>query len=273
MSRPASGFVINEIELMGFMRYRDPVKIPFRNKFTVITGPTGSGKTSLLDGITFALYGSSSRTDEKMQIDEFRQKNGYVKVSFTRNGQEYDVTRGRRNGKNYLSLARGNERIAGSASDLEHKIENLVGLDYIGFRNSTFIRQDEMKQIGSETGSERLKIFERLFRLEKFERAQEIADRKLRAAEVELVRKGKDLDHIKEEYSVTLPSEQKKLAEADRNYSQLKKSLKDLKSRTGEIDQNITKLEAGHKKYEAATLGIQHVDGETRQRKRDLDEA
>jgi DNA repair protein SbcC/Rad50 len=273
MSRPASGFIINEVELKGFMRYRDQVKIPFKNKFTVITGPTGSGKTSLLDGITFALYGSSSRTDEKMKIDEFLEKNGFVKISFTRNDQEYAVTRGRRNGKNYLSLARGNERIAGSASDLEHKVENLVGLDYIGFRNSTFIRQDEMKQIGSETGSERLKIFERLFRLEKFERAQEIADRKFRAAEAELVRKGKDLDHIKEEYSVTLPSERKKLAEADRNYSQLEKSLKQLRSRTAEIDQNITKLEASHKKYEAATQGIQQADGEIQQKKRELDEA
>src|SRR2546426_12700731 len=47
-----SGFVINELELKGFMRYRDPAKIPLVDKFTVITGPTGSGKTSLLDAVT-----------------------------------------------------------------------------------------------------------------------------------------------------------------------------------------------------------------------------
>src|SRR2546427_2173072 len=228
MSKPLSGFVINEIELKGFMRYRDPATIPFRDKFTVITGPTGSGKTSLLDAVTFALYGNSSRTDEKVKVEDFVDKNGYVKLSFNRDAQQYEVTRGRKNGRNYLALARGSQRIAGSTTDLEYKIENLVGLDYVGFRNSSFIRQDEMKSIGSESGAERLKIFERLFRLEIFHRAQELADKKLRIIEKKTVAAKTDLAGRQRDYRDTLPKEKERLEEAETNYSNLSKEIKEL---------------------------------------------
>ncbi len=257
MSRPGEGFVIDEIQLKGFMRYRDPAKVPFLNKFTVITGPTGSGKTSLLDAVTFALYGSSSRTDEKLKIDEFVEKNGYVKLKFSRGSEEYEVTRGRKNGKNYLTLLRDNQSIAGSATDLESKIKNLVGLDYIGFRNSTFIRQDEMKQIGDESGSKRLEIFERLFRLEKFERAQEIADRKLRATERDLTRKEEEVGAKEKEYSVTLPDQRKKLEKVQDNYSNLGQKLKAITIKIDDLKQETKKLGQAHVSYETATRNIE----------------
>src|SRR2546426_5476563 len=112
------------------MRYRDATKIPFPHKFSVVTGPTGSGKTTILDAVTFALYGKSSRTDVRLKIDEFLDKNGYVKLDFSQSGQDYEVTRGRENGRNFLKLGRGSQAIAGTTSDIEHRIEDLVGLDY-----------------------------------------------------------------------------------------------------------------------------------------------
>src|SRR5438128_7414720 len=117
MSRPSTGFVVNEIELQGFMRYRDLARVSFHDRFTVITGPTGSGKTSLLDAVTFALYGKSSRTDVKVKVEEFLDKDGYVKLRFSRGGSEYIVTRGRKNGHNYLALVQGEKRIPGGTKD------------------------------------------------------------------------------------------------------------------------------------------------------------
>ena len=273
MSKPLSGFVINEIELRGFMRYRDPATIPFRGKFTVITGPTGSGKTSLLDAVTFALYGNSSRTDEKVKVEDFVDKNGYVKLSFNRDAQQYDVTRGRKNGRNYLALARGSQRIAGSTRDLEYKIENLVGLDYVGFRNSTFIRQDEMKSIGSESGAERLKIFERLFRLEIFHRAQELADKRLRVIEKKTVAAQTDLAGRQRDYRDTLPKEKERLQEAETNYSNLSKEIKELEKNSSTVQDLIDRLEPIHKKYEAATREIKYTGAEIQQQKNALETA
>jgi len=273
MSKPLSGFVVNEIELKGFMRYRDPARIPFRDKFTVITGPTGSGKTTLLDAVTFALFGRSSRTDVKVKVEDFVDKNGHVKLLFNRDAQQYEVTRGRKNGRNYLALERGSQRIAGTSKDLEYKIENLVGLDYVGFRNSTFIRQDEMKSIGSESGAERLAIFERLFRLEIFERAQELADKKLRIVENKLVAAKTDLAGRQRDYRDTLPKEKKKLDEAERNYSSLSKEIKELEKKSSGIRELLERLEPIHKEYEAVSREIKNAEAEIQQRKKALDAA
>jgi exonuclease SbcC len=273
MSKPLGGFVINEIELKGFMRYRDSATIPFRDKFTVITGPTGSGKTSLLDAVTFALYGNSSRTDEKVKVEDFVDKNGYVKLLFNRDAQQYVVTRGRKNGRNYLALARESQRIAGSTTDLDYKIQNLVGLDYVGFRNSTFIRQDEMKSIGSESGAERLKIFERLFRLEIFQQAQELADKKLRIVENKLVAAKTDLAGRQRDFRDTLPKEKERLEEAERNYFNLSKEIKELEKKSGTVQDLVDRLEPIHKKYETATREIKNTGAKIQQEKNALDAA
>src|SRR5437870_610773 len=149
MSKTPTGFVISRIEMEGFMRYKEVAQISFPGRFTAITGPTGSGKTSILDAITFALYGDSSRTDERMKIEELLDKNGYVRLKFYQSGLLYDVTRGRKNGRNYVSFSQGLKSLGGSTTEVQQEIISTIGLDYKGFKNSTFIRQDEMKAIGS----------------------------------------------------------------------------------------------------------------------------
>ncbi|MFQ6123105.1 MAG: AAA family ATPase [Candidatus Heimdallarchaeota archaeon] len=180
--RLMEGFVINKIEMYKFMRYRQKTTIPFTYQFTVICGQTGHGKTTILDAITFALYRRTSRTDLKgVNIEDICDYSGYTKITFSHKGSTYSVKRGRdRTGKSTLTLEQDGQRIAGTIPELDAKIEAIIGLDYLGFRNSTFIRQDEMKSLGSEIGSKRLEIFQKLFRLELFEKAQSLADQNQR---------------------------------------------------------------------------------------------
>ncbi len=273
MSPPSTGFVINGIELGGFMRYKEFTEIPFREKFTVITGPTGSGKTSVLDAITFALYGKSSRTDEKLKIDEFLGKDGHVKLDFIQDGQGFQVERGRNNGRNYLSLKRDSQKISGTTPELEQRIEDLVGLDYTGFVNSTFIRQDEMKHIGSETGSQRLEIFERLFRLEIFEYAQDLTDKKLRHSENQLISTQTELGEKQTQYEVTLPGERRKLQDAINNHTALGKQQIELEKKRKGQEALLDSLEKPHKDYETAVQKISDISSDIEGLKGDLEDA
>ena len=51
-----------KLELEGFTAYREFTAVDFAGAdLFVLTGPTGSGKSSIIDAITFALYGSVSR--------------------------------------------------------------------------------------------------------------------------------------------------------------------------------------------------------------------
>src|SRR3990172_5304565 len=169
-ARPPEGFVLEEIELSRFMRYADRQVLRLDRQYTVITGKTGAGKTSLLDAVTFALYARSTRTDSGVTMEELCRPGGHVRVAFRQHGRAYAVKRGLDGkGRSYLEVWEGEHKMQGHIPELELAIRNALGLDYDGFRNSTVVRQEEMRALGAAKGSERLAIFSKLFRLEAFD--------------------------------------------------------------------------------------------------------
>ena len=55
------------LELQGFSAFRDLTVIDFSDiELVALVGPTGSGKSSIIDAMTFALYGSAARYDERL---------------------------------------------------------------------------------------------------------------------------------------------------------------------------------------------------------------
>jgi exonuclease SbcC len=256
MSSIPSGFVINSVELAGFMRYKEQANVPLSGRFIAITGPTGSGKSSILDAITYALYGSSSRTDVRLKIEDILDKNGHVRLEFHQGGHKFEISRGRKAGRNYLTFSQDSKLVGGSMTEIQHEITNTVGLDYSGFRNSTFIRQDEMKAIGSETGAQRLDIFQRLFRLEVFERAQEIAAERLKDATKDTLEHSTKLRQMKEDYETALPAKRKELVDAKANADRLRKTANDLKQSEKIAETTLTELQPYHDTYISVTNSI-----------------
>jgi exonuclease SbcC len=47
------------LEMQGFAAFREPTTVDFRDaEYFTLVGPTGSGKSTVIDAMTFALYGS-----------------------------------------------------------------------------------------------------------------------------------------------------------------------------------------------------------------------
>ncbi|MFW9905121.1 MAG: AAA family ATPase, partial [Candidatus Thorarchaeota archaeon] len=179
------GFDLQEMELYRFMNYQTPVKFDFKAPYIVIAGPTGSGKTTILDALTFALFGKSSRLDLLgVKIEDICRKNGNVRCRFKTGENVIGIKRGRdKKGKSYLELFINNKRVPGKIPELNEKIRStILGMNYKSFVNSTIIRQDEMKALGSKSSTERLKTLQNLFRLDIFEKA--IRDTQTRLQEV-----------------------------------------------------------------------------------------
>src|SRR3954454_9242634 len=69
----------------GFTAFRDPICVDFTSAdFFALVGPTGSGKSSVLDAICFALYGSVPRyADDRLVAPAITQGANEARVSLT----------------------------------------------------------------------------------------------------------------------------------------------------------------------------------------------
>ena len=87
--------------MQAFGPYADKETIDFtvlkNHQLFLITGPTGSGKTTILDAMTFALYGTASgdlRENRSLRSDYASPKvKTEVQLVFTNQDRTYEVTR------------------------------------------------------------------------------------------------------------------------------------------------------------------------------------
>ena len=145
----------------------------------LITGPTGAGKTTVFDAITFALYGRASgesRKDaEKLKSDYATPDEPcFVRLSFLLRGEVYTIerrpkqqriTRGggvsTANGDALLTLP-GGTSVKG-VSEVNAKVNELLGLDCSQFRQIVMLPQGEFKKLLESGSDEKQVIFRKIF--------------------------------------------------------------------------------------------------------------
>lgn len=160
---------IKSVDMQYFNKYgKGPNKVEFEDGAYVIQGPTGSGKSSILDAITLALFKRSSRTDI-LKIDEILYENGYVDVEFDIGNKILNVRRNHNSPKLTIRID-GEKKYQGlTIPEKEDKIENIVGYDYEGFKGSFFIRQQELQIFSDSRSSDRQDLLIKLFKLKVFD--------------------------------------------------------------------------------------------------------
>jgi exonuclease SbcC len=135
------------LELRGFTAFRNETVVDFSERHLfAITGPTGAGKSSLLDAMTWALYGRVPRVGrEATQLRSHGAPTMAVQFDFRVGPQAYRVTR--RVGKTMAvrlerEEAPGNFRpIADKATEVGTEIERILGLDYDTFTKTVLLPQ------------------------------------------------------------------------------------------------------------------------------------
>lgn len=186
-----------KLTICGWGPYKGKQEIDFtgfkeRGLF-LITGPTGAGKTTIFDAITYALYGNmSGEMREKNSVrSDFAQADmpTYVELLMTHNGETYTIYRN----PEYLrprkrkaseksateALTKEKERavltgpegksIEGS-SEVTRKVQELLKLDYRQFKQLSMIAQGEFARLLSAPPSEKTKIFREIFGTDTYER-------------------------------------------------------------------------------------------------------
>jgi exonuclease SbcC len=177
------------LEAKGFTAFREPVELDFTwLDVFAISGPTGSGKSSLLDAMTYALYGRVERVGDRVsQLISQGQPRMAVAFEFAVAQDRYRVTRSTSaRGTTKIQLERqtdGGWRQAGEGSDrvrdAERMIARTIGMTYDGFTRSVLLPQGKFAEFLVGEAKKRREILIELLGLSLFrsmaERAGAIA--------------------------------------------------------------------------------------------------
>ena len=191
------------LTMEAFGPYAQKEVIDFRKlgdkSFFLITGPTGSGKTSILDALTFALYGSASgdlRNNRSLRSDYATpETKTMVTLLFANKDKTYEISRtpeqelkkqrgeGTRTvpaGASLVEIKGEEDRkiLASGNSDTTKAIEDLLGFKAEQFRQLVILPQGEFRRFLMADSKERKLILETLFKTGAYRRLEDLLDAK-----------------------------------------------------------------------------------------------
>ncbi|MBE6900985.1 MAG: hypothetical protein E7478_00765 [Ruminococcaceae bacterium] len=252
--------IIEKLTLSAFGPYAGAETVdftPYMGKVFLITGDTGAGKTTIFDGITYALFGKTSGSvrDEKSLRSQHSdpKTKSYAELVFKVGERTYTAYRATECKK------RSDHRLSDDVggywelnSEIEAKIYEITGFDYDSFCRVSMLAQGEFDKFLRLRSSEREKTLRKLFGTEQYERFTSLLKDRNDALNAELATLRRDFDReLDGEELDDLPEEQRCLAEGDKVLSilqQKKQSASELRNKAAEqvkrLDKNISALAA-----------------------------
>lgn len=182
---------IEKLTLSAFGPYAGEETVdftPFMGKVFLITGDTGAGKTTIFDGITFALFGKTSgsvRDVKTLRSQHAEPKaKSFARLVFSvgeRTYTAYRATDAKKKSDHYLSDDIGGywER----NDEIADKIYELTGFDYESFCRVSMLAQGEFDKFLRLDSKDREKTLRKLFGTELYERYVTLLKEKNDAAE------------------------------------------------------------------------------------------
>jgi exonuclease SbcC len=168
--------MINSIELGNFLSHSD-TQLNFDNGVTIFVGDNGAGKSSIIDAITFALFGKHTR-GEKKGIVKRGTNQSYVKLNFNIAGKQYQAERKydkgtlsalfseKINGK-WVQMAAGERKQYGESMTAE--IEKKIGLTYDKLKIASIVQQGELSSIIESGPSKFKELLNSIIRIDKLD--------------------------------------------------------------------------------------------------------
>ena len=173
--------MITSIELGDFLAHSN-TKLEFGNGVTVFVGNNGAGKSSIIDAITFALFGQHTRKSNKGLIKRGATQ-GFSKVVFSVNGKQYEAVR-KIDSKGTLSakfsdttndeqieIAAGERKQFGES--MTHEVEKIIGLDFEKLKIASIVQQGELNAIINAKPKEFKELLNAIIGIDKLDVASE----------------------------------------------------------------------------------------------------
>lgn len=208
-----------QIELTAFGPYKNTEHIDFTllgsHRLFVISGKTGAGKTTVFDGICFALYGQASGSDREnteMLRSHFADESVHTKVEliFELHGHTYRILRQLGHVKKGNKSKTGDryelyEQVDGSeipvverqiVSEINKKVEEMIGLSYDQFKQIVMLPQGEFRKLLTSDTENKEAILRKLFKTSRFTKMNEQLRSKKIILQEDLLTDSKMMEHL-----------------------------------------------------------------------------
>ena len=213
-----------KLTMTAFGPYKNTEVVDFTelgdHNIFVISGNTGAGKTTIFDGISFALYGTASgqdRLDTKMLRSDFADDAVHtaVELEFLLKGRHFRILRqighvkkgnkSKTGEANEFFEKRGEEEIPcvdrQIVSEINERVEEIIGLTQDQFKQIVMLPQGEFRKLLTSDTENKEAILRRLFKTENYRAINEVLKNKRSIADIDY----KQQVEMRKEYIQSIP--------------------------------------------------------------------
>jgi exonuclease SbcC len=271
--------MIKSIELVDFLSHSD-TKLEIKDGVTIFVGDNGAGKSSIIDAITYALFGEHTRKDVKSLIRRGTNQ-GYAKIEFSIRNKQYEAFRKIENKSSNYLIAKffettNNNRIEIASGErrqynesMKEQVEKTIGMDFKKLKIASIVQQGELNTIINAGPTARQELLNSVIGIDKLDIASKYMLENIKKfrekIKTDLSYNDNDIETLTrkfENYQEDIKETEPKKNQLELKQKQIQEELKDLQNEleieTPKIDK-INQLELRKNellKYVKETIGV-----------------
>lgn len=247
--------MITKMQLKNWRSHLD-TSVEFSEGTNCFIGSMGAGKTSILDAICFALFGTFPTLQaKKIKLEDvimkkpIKQTQSEVSVTFEIDEDEWSVKRMIEKGRTEAELRKNGHLVESPQSTkVTKEVERLLKLDYDIFTRAIYSEQNQLDMFLTIPKGMRMKKIDQLLSIDKFEEAKATAK--------QVAKRCKDLIEEKKQIFQNLESDdslkkfdslKRELERVSENKSSLDSQLKQVSIRKNSIEKELSVIKAQQK--------------------------
>jgi len=269
--------LIHSLRLKGWKSHENSA-LRFGKGSNLLVGPMGAGKTSALDAICFALFGTfPALKSRKIRLEEVvmsrpqKKQSAEVEMAFDAGGKTYDVTRTISAKGGAEAVLKSDGKIIDSQSQrVTEAIEKLLGINYELFTRAIYSEQNKIDYFTTLGKGERKEQVDELLGIDRFEAARSNAGsalNKVKEAKENATSflKGVDFENAEKEAARTAEEAtavRKKLAEGEATLAGLEREQKTKEDASKKLEEEEKKFRAAEKSLAAIKYALEEKEKE-----------
>ena len=255
----------------GLRSYRGRTEIDFADaSLFAIVGDTGSGKSSILEAMVYALYASATWTRQPGELISDGMRTMTVELTFEVDGRLWLVRRSMSR-TNYppsihlLTAVDDSSIRFDTATAVDREIERLLGLNVDAFCSAVILPQGKFERLLTATAADRTRILKGIFRLERLDEARALAKALAERYEPRYQDLRRERARLHDAPASVAAEARKRLTAADATIAgltELRQRFMDLDERQRSSDQSRAALAAEHAALQIAHAAVDPAEAE-----------